>query len=89
MISSTIVPGTLVYTDEYSIYDRLPESGYGHKTVFVIATANMPVMRMSMICAKYMSISWKDSDLCYVLGYGPIVVFFKNWCLTILGFSRR
>ena len=33
VISSTIVPGTLVYTDEYGIYDRLPESGYGHKTV--------------------------------------------------------
>ena len=28
VISSTIVAGTLVYTDEYGIYDRLPESGY-------------------------------------------------------------
>lgn len=33
VITSTIAPGTLVYTDEYDIYDRLPEWGYGHKTV--------------------------------------------------------
>lgn len=33
VISSTIAPGTLVYTDEYDIYYRLPEWGYGHKTV--------------------------------------------------------
>ena len=29
----TLVPGTLVYTDEYSIYTRLPSWGYGHKHV--------------------------------------------------------
>lgn len=33
LIKSTIRPGTLVYTDEYSIYARLPEWGYQHKTV--------------------------------------------------------
>ena len=32
-IEATIVPGTLVYTDEYNIYSRLPEWGYEHKTV--------------------------------------------------------
>ena len=32
-IQSTILPGTLVYTDEYDIYIRLPSWGYGHKTV--------------------------------------------------------
>jgi transposase len=32
-IKDTIVPGTLVYTDEYSIYARLPSWGYGHKSV--------------------------------------------------------
>ena len=59
---------------------------YGHRR-FVIATANMPVMRMGRICVKYMSIPWKDFGLCYVLGYGPIVVFLNNCSLTILGFS--
>ena len=32
-IKDTIVPGTLVYTDEYSIYARLQSWGYGHKQV--------------------------------------------------------
>jgi transposase-like protein len=32
-IKDTIVPGTLVYTDEYSIYARLQSWGYGHKRV--------------------------------------------------------
>jgi transposase-like protein len=32
-IKDTIVPGTLVYTDEYSIYARLQSWGYGHKHV--------------------------------------------------------
>ena len=32
-IKDTIVPGTLMYTDEYSIYARLQCWGYGHKRV--------------------------------------------------------
>lgn len=32
-IKKTIDPGTLVYTDEYSIYARLCAWGYGHKSV--------------------------------------------------------
>ena len=32
-IKDTIDPGTLVYTDEYSIYARLQSWGYGHKHV--------------------------------------------------------
>ena len=33
LIKSTIGSGSLVYTDEYDIYARLPEWGYQHKTV--------------------------------------------------------
>jgi transposase-like protein len=33
LILATVAPGTRVYTDEYDIYARLPEWGYGHKTV--------------------------------------------------------
>src|SRR5260370_14590213 len=33
LIKDTIVPGTRVYTDEYSIYARLPTWGYDHKHV--------------------------------------------------------
>ena len=33
LIRATISPGTQVYTDEYDIYARLCEWGYGHSTV--------------------------------------------------------
>ena len=33
VITVAVAPGTLVHTDEYSIYARLPAWGYGHKTV--------------------------------------------------------
>lgn len=33
LIKRTITQGTLIYTDEYDIYSRLEEWGYGHKTV--------------------------------------------------------
>jgi transposase-like protein len=33
LIIETIVPGSLIYTDEYDIYTRLPEWGYQHKSV--------------------------------------------------------
>ena len=33
IIGATVARGTLVYTDEYDIYARLEEWGYGHKAV--------------------------------------------------------
>jgi len=33
IITAAVAPGTLVHTDEYSIYARLPAWGYRHKTV--------------------------------------------------------
>jgi transposase-like protein len=33
IIEKTIVPGSLIYTDEYAIYDRLSEWGYFRKSV--------------------------------------------------------
>ena len=33
VITAVVTPGTLVHTDEYAIYARLPAWGYGHKTV--------------------------------------------------------
>jgi len=33
LITDTIIPGTLVYIEEYSIYARLQSWGYGHKSV--------------------------------------------------------
>jgi transposase-like protein len=33
LIRTTIIAGSTVHTDEYNIYDRLPQWGYEHKTV--------------------------------------------------------
>ncbi len=33
ILRATIAPTTLVYTDEYAIYNRLEEWSYGHKSV--------------------------------------------------------
>jgi transposase-like protein len=33
IIAATITAGSMVYTDEYGIYARMEEWGYGHKTV--------------------------------------------------------
>jgi transposase len=33
LIKRSILPGTVVYTDEYDIYARLPGWGYTHRTV--------------------------------------------------------
>jgi transposase-like protein len=33
IIRNAVAPGTLVHTDEYDIYARLPTWGYQHKTV--------------------------------------------------------
>jgi transposase-like protein len=33
IITAAVAPGTLINTDEYDIYARLPAWGYGHKTV--------------------------------------------------------
>jgi transposase-like protein len=33
LIKTVISPGTQVYTDEYDSYGRLPQWGYGHRTI--------------------------------------------------------
>jgi hypothetical protein len=33
LIQTTIGLGSLIYTDEYAIYDALPQWGYDHKSV--------------------------------------------------------
>jgi transposase len=33
LIKAIVCPGTLIYTDEYGIYNRLKEWGYDHKSV--------------------------------------------------------
>jgi transposase-like protein len=33
LIKATIIPGSLLYTDEYTIYNAVSKWGYEHKTV--------------------------------------------------------
>jgi len=33
LIKAAVLPGTLIYTDEYGIYNRLDDWGYGHESV--------------------------------------------------------
>lgn len=33
LIEATVSPGTLIYTDEYNIYNKLEDWGYGHESV--------------------------------------------------------
>ena len=33
IIEASVAKGSLIYTDEYNIYSRLPQWGFGHKTV--------------------------------------------------------
>ena len=47
LIQSTIASGTLVYTDEYDIYNRLPDWATSTRRS-VTATANMHGTRMAM-----------------------------------------
>ena len=54
LIKGTISKGTVVYTDEYDIYDRLTEWGYPHHTV-CHSTGEFPVTRTGMDSAKSMS----------------------------------
>ena len=44
VITAAVAPRTLVHTDEYAIYARLPAWGYGHKTV-CHAEAHTPATR--------------------------------------------
>src|SRR5215218_219864 len=45
IVTAAVAPGTLVHTDEYSIYARLPAWGYGHTRRSATPEASMPATR--------------------------------------------
>ena len=83
LIQSTIAPGTLIYTDEYAIYDRLEHNGVTHEKAFVTALVNMPAMRMAMGFMKFMSTRWRVFGRYCVLGCARIAEFLKPICRFI------
>ena len=67
IITAAVAPGTLVHTDEYAIYARLPAWGYGHKTV-CHGAGEYARDETGTASAKFMSTQSKDSGLCCVPG---------------------
>jgi len=53
IITTVVVKGTMIYTDEYSIYARLSVWGYQHNAT---AEANMPATRTAMVSTRSTSI---------------------------------
>jgi hypothetical protein len=51
IITGAVTPGTLVHTDEYSIYARLPAWGYSTRRSAMDA-ASMPATRTATAFAK-------------------------------------
>jgi hypothetical protein len=58
LIKRTVTPGSVVYTDEYDIYGRLPEWGYAHRTV-CHAAGESPGTRTGMGSARCTSTRWR------------------------------
>jgi transposase-like protein len=78
-IEETIEPGTVVNTDEYVIYDALPQWGYVRKSV-CHRPGSMPVTRTATVSTKCMSTRWKVSGRCCALGCAPIAAFLRKSC---------
>jgi transposase-like protein len=51
IIEATVAKGSLIYTDEYNVYARLPAWGSLHKTA-VTGRGNMPATRMAMASVR-------------------------------------
>ena len=64
IITTVVVKGTMIYTDEYSIYARLSVWGYQHNAT---AEANMRATRTAMVSTRSTSIRWKDC--CFAPGF--------------------
>ncbi|MDG3493834.1 hypothetical protein FEV09_04615 [Pseudanabaena catenata USMAC16] len=80
----TVSLGTLVYTDEYAIYNPLQDWGYAHKT---LCHGSGEYARDEdgdgMAFARFMSIRWKASGRFCALSYVLIVAYLKKSCLCI------
>ena len=59
IITKTIEIGSEVFTDEYSIYQNLPDHGYCHKTV-CHSKVSMQEMKMEMDFVKCILTLWRD-----------------------------
>jgi len=72
VITETVAPGSLIYTDEYDIYNRLSEWGMSIRAS-ITPQASMLAMTMVMGFMKSMSTRWKASGHYCDLGCVRIV----------------
>src|ERR1700709_166382 len=83
IIPAAVTPGTLIHTDEYAIYARLPSWGYGHKTVCHAPEASMPTTKKGTASARSTSTPWKAFGPCSAPGCDRIGAFRKTSCRSI------
>jgi hypothetical protein len=97
LITQTVAAGSLIYTDEYDIYDALPKWGYQHKLVNHAAGEYARdedgdtctcAASAGVVITKCMSIPWKTSGLCYAPGYDRIAALHKKTHPGIWAFSN-
>jgi hypothetical protein len=82
VITQAVAPGTLINTDEYDIYARLPAWGYGHKQSATLM-ASMRVTTMAMGSAKSTSTPLRASGRCCAPGCARTVASRKTNCRCI------
>ncbi|CCE23738.1 protein of unknown function [Methylotuvimicrobium alcaliphilum 20Z] len=85
LVQQTIASGTLIYTDEYTIYDRLEQWEYIRKSV-CHGAGEYARDEDGDAFTKSMSTPWKGSGLCYAPGCDLIAVSLKNIYRSIWAF---
>jgi transposase len=86
IITDTVASGSMIYTDEYDIYDTLPRWGFQHKSVNH-AAGEYARMKMGMDFMKCMSTPMKASGRCSVPGCVPLVASLRKNCPGTWAFS--
>ena len=81
VIAAAVAPGTLIHTDQYSIYARLPAWGSA------MDVASMSATRTGTASARSTSTPWKASGRCCAPGCARTVASRKTSCRSILASS--
>ena len=82
VIEATVAKGSLIYTDEYNVYARLP--GATRTRPSVTGRASMPATRMATGFVRSTSIRWKGSGPCCARGCVRIGAYRRRSCRIIL-----
>ena len=86
VITKTVQVGSLIYTDEYDVYDRLPDWGYAHKSVNHSAGEYARDEDGDGFFEVHIN-TLETSGLCCAHGCVPIVAFLRKNCPGTWAFS--